>query len=98
MRATPHRVRRRDGADVSQGRLSMPFFFDPNFDSLMTSVYDQLSDDLKAVAESNRRDSFKNKNKRWDNINLKEYEGTTYGDYLLMKVRKVFPALADDFL
>jgi isopenicillin N synthase-like dioxygenase len=33
LRATPHRVGQR--IDAAEGRLSFPFFFDPNFDSPM---------------------------------------------------------------
>ena len=89
-RSTPHRLRQRVGATM--GRISMPFFFDPNYDSLMKSVYDELSEELQELALKNRRLD------RWDGVNLTAFDGTNYGDYLMMKVRKVFPLLANDVL
>lgn len=94
IRATPHRVKPR--IDANSGRISMPFFFDPAFDSYMSSVYMELSEELKQLAIENRQHG--NKKRRWDNLDLRQYEGTTYGEYLMMKVSQVFPQLAGEVL
>jgi isopenicillin N synthase-like dioxygenase len=62
-------------------RLSFPFFFDPGWDALVRPV--PLADD----APPDDADT------RWDGASVHEWHGT-YGDYLLAKVRKVFPDLA----
>lgn len=76
-RSTPHRVRNRSG----QSRLSWPFFFDPNFHAKMAAVPVGTHLKLRTDAEN-----------RWDEANLHAFRGT-YGDYVLAKVAKVFPAL-----
>jgi len=53
VRATPHRVRKREGA--TEDRLSFPFFYDPNFDSEMFSIVDRLSPEDVAIAARNRQ-------------------------------------------
>src|SRR6266508_2467454 len=60
-------------------RLSFPFFFDPNFNAEVGPI--------KIDAAVNE-----NKEVRWDRGSVHEFRGT-YGDYLLSKVSKVFPAL-----
>ncbi len=72
-RSTPHRVRNRS----SRGRLSFPFFFDPNWDADMTPIRTPET----GAAES-----------RWDGESVFDFEGT-YGDYILRKVSRVFPDL-----
>ena len=74
-RSTPHRVRNQ----TEEGRLSFPFFFDPNFDVEVRPI------DLGHRAEDDR-------NVRWDKASVHEFSGT-YGDYVLQKVSKVFPEL-----
>jgi isopenicillin N synthase-like dioxygenase len=74
-RSTPHRVRNVSG----NGRLSFPFFFDPNFDAEVPP--------LPASARTGTDDS-----DRWDGQDLRAFTGT-YGDYLVAKVSKVFPLL-----
>jgi len=60
-------------------RLSWPFFFDPSWDADVRPVgRAELAPDAAAA--------------RWDGANLHEFTGT-YGDYLVAKVSKVFPAL-----
>jgi len=59
------------------GRLSMPFFFDPSFD---------------AVIEADPSAAARHTYERWDGRSVHAFEGS-YGDYLLEKVSKVFPAL-----
>jgi isopenicillin N synthase-like dioxygenase len=59
-------------------RLSFPFFYDPDFAARMTPV----------PAAARRRDS----GPRWDGADVHAYDGA-YGDYLLAKVGRVFPAL-----
>jgi isopenicillin N synthase-like dioxygenase len=74
-RSTPHRVQNQS----SEGRLSLPFFFDPNFDVEIRPITPdlQIEDD---------------KGTRWDQASVHEFSGT-YGDYVLKKVSKVFPEL-----
>jgi isopenicillin N synthase-like dioxygenase len=63
-----------------RSRLSFPFFFDPGFDARIVPLPEH------ALA---RDDS----SERWDKANVHAFSGT-YGDYLLGKVSKVFPDLA----
>ncbi len=64
-------------------RYSFPFFFDPAFDAEIVPLPDQ--------AKLARDDS----TERWDRQNVHDFAGS-YGDYLIGKVSKVFPALARD--
>ena len=75
-RSTPHRVRNTS----KRGRLSFPFFFDPNFDARVEAI------DLAGASPPDDR------TERWDGSSVHEFEGT-YGDYVLAKVSKVFPEL-----
>jgi isopenicillin N synthase-like dioxygenase len=79
-RSTPHRVR---NASVST-RLSFPFFFDPGWDAEVRAVPE--------IAEGARTEDAQ---ARWDRANVHELTGT-YGEYLLSKVSKVFPALTSE--
>jgi isopenicillin N synthase-like dioxygenase len=74
-RSTPHRVR----VPASRGRLSFPFFFDPNLDARVAALpgLSPLSDD---------------RYERWDQQSVHSFEGT-YGEYLIEKVSRVFPDL-----
>lgn len=74
-RSTPHRAKNISG----RGRLSFPFFFDPDFDAEIVPLpgFALTADD---------RDT------RWDKASVHAFSGT-YGDYLLSKVSKVFPEL-----
>lgn len=74
-RSTPHRVRNTSG----RGRLSFPFFFDPNFDAEVRPI-----DPAAAIADD--------KNERWDHSSVHAFRGT-YGEYVLNKVQRVFPQL-----
>ena len=76
-RSTPHRVRNRARRD----RLSLPFFFDPNFNAEVQPI------DLGGTHAV--RDD---KDERWDRASVHEFRGS-YGAYLLRKVSKVFPQL-----
>lgn len=87
LRATPHRVAPRVGAN--QGRLSFPLFFDPAFDAAMTSAEPLLSPEFQQAAAERR----KTRPARWDGARLDQFRGT-YGQYLIRKVSKVFPELA----
>ncbi len=75
--STPHCVRNTG----SHGRLSFPFFFDPNFNARIEPIplagVDTPPDD---------------RHERWDYASVHDFEGT-YGDYVLRKVSKVFPEL-----
>jgi isopenicillin N synthase-like dioxygenase len=65
-----------------RSRYSMPFFFDPSFDAVLTPFT------TRAAANRARNRA------RWDGRRLEEVRGT-YGEYLLSKVGQVFPALAN---
>ena len=67
---------------AAAGRLSMPFFFDPSFDA-------EIRPDPAAAARPTYA--------RWDGRSVHAFEGR-YGDYLIEKVSKVFPALRADVL
>lgn len=58
-------------------RLSFPLFFDPDFDACIEPIRHAEIDDRA---------------ERWDGASVHAFEGT-YGDYVLAKVGKVFPAL-----
>ena len=60
-------------------RLSFAFFFDPNFNAAVKPI-----DFGGPVHET--------KDQRWDHASVHEFQ-STYGDYLLSKVSKVFPDL-----
>jgi isopenicillin N synthase-like dioxygenase len=75
-RSAPHRVTiNTSGRD----RLSIPLFFDPDFDTPIAPV---------PGAGPGQDDS----GRRWDGANLHSFEGT-YGDYVTGKIGKVFPEL-----
>jgi len=78
-RSVPHRV-----AINSSGRdrLSIPLFFDPDFDAAVQPV---------PGSGPGEDDS----GRRWDGANLQAFEGR-YGDYVSTKVGKVFPALRQE--
>lgn len=78
-RSTPHRVRSNGRDPDGPDRLSFPFFFDPAWTAEVAP--------LPGVAPADDAAT------RWDASNVHTLEGT-YGDYLLAKVSKVFPALA----
>src|SRR5690606_24941718 len=66
---------------LERDRLSFPFFLDPSWDAVVDRlpIVDRPTDDGAA--------------ERWDRTSVHGYTGP-YGDYLLAKVRKVFPELA----
>ena len=79
-KSTPHRVRNASG----RNRLSFPFFFDPGFESVVQP--------LPVVDRERVKDD---STERWDKANVHAFSGT-YGQYLLSKVRKVFPEIPSD--
>ncbi len=82
-RSTPHRVAiNRSGRD----RLSFPLFFDPNYFSRVQRI--------EGLPGTPARDDSA---ERWDRANVHAFNGR-YGDYLLDKVGKVFPALRSQVL
>ena len=91
LRATPHRVRQRSAART--GRFSFPFFFDPSFDAQLTSCRHLLPLALQHAADERQKAA----PKRWDGRSVELFEGT-YGEYLMHKVRKVFPELSNQAL
>jgi isopenicillin N synthase-like dioxygenase len=64
-----------------KSRLSFPFFFDPAFDAEIVPLPQSVARDDSA--------------ERWDRANVHEFSGT-YGEYLMAKVSKVFPDLAEN--
>jgi isopenicillin N synthase-like dioxygenase len=75
-RSVPHRVT----INVSgRDRLSIPLFFDPNFNAHVQPI---------PGCEPGADDS----GRRWDATNLQTFEGS-YGDYVTAKIGKVFPHL-----
>lgn len=81
-KSTPHRVRNRSG----RGRLSFPFFFDPDFDATIEPLPIARNGGAGAADDDAAT--------RWDRRSVHDFRGT-YGDYLSAKVAKVFPELAD---
>jgi len=83
-RSTPHRVRNTTTSD----RISLPLFLDPAWDANVVPV-PNCSGVAERVTGTNTG--------RWDGLNVHDWSGT-YGEYLLAKVAKVFPALIGDVL
>lgn len=81
-RSNPHRVRNVAGHD----RISLPFFLDPGWSAVVEPL--PLVDDWVAPAD---------RAERWDRADLTSIDGV-YGDWLLAKVRRVFPQLAEAVL
>ncbi len=81
-RSTPHRVRN----TAAQDRISLPFFLDPSWDAVIEPL--PLAGAWDVPADRARR---------WDGADLTRLHGT-YGDWLLAKVRRVFPSLATTVL
>ena len=77
-RSTPHRVR----SPQTRDRISIPFFFDPDWDAVMA--------ELPVPGPRPADDA----DRRWDGTSVHRFDGT-YGEYLLAKVAKVFPELRD---
>ena len=82
-RSTPHRVRNVYGVE----RLSFPLFLDPGWDAEVRPV-PGMEVDVTGAGDSADR---------WDGASVHDWSGT-YGDYLLAKVGRVFPALRDEVL
>lgn len=76
--STPHRVRNVSG----RARLSMPLFLDPGWDVAVTPIPGLIAPPAGSAARE-----------RWDGAELHGFTGT-YGEYVMGKVAKVFPALA----
>jgi isopenicillin N synthase-like dioxygenase len=81
-RSTPHRVRNVSGEE----RLSFPFFFDPAFDAEIVPL-------PRRVAATDSNVNTESAPERWDGANVHAISGP-YRDYLLAKIAKVFPDLA----
>ena len=84
-RSTPHRVRNTNDRD----RYSLALFLDPAWAAEVLPVPQVRGRDAASDIEGERD--------RWDGVSVHEWSGT-YGDYLLSKVSKVFPALIDDVI
>jgi isopenicillin N synthase-like dioxygenase len=81
-RSTPHRVRNTAG----RSRYSWPFFFDPGFDA-----------EVRPLPGTTVRPAALDAGERWDRASVHTLTGT-YGDYLVGKVGRVFPALGAQVL
>lgn len=82
-KSTPHRVRNTSG----RGRLSFPLFFDPDFAAKIEPLPERVTVvDHQAIDQDRQR--------RWDGASVHVVE-STYGEYLISKVSKVFPQLVD---
>jgi hypothetical protein len=68
--------------------VSLAFFFDPAWDAEVRPL------PLDGLTEPPRPD---HGGERWDGASVFAFRGT-YGEYLLRKVAKVFPALGDAVL
>ena len=80
-RATPHRVKNQGSGD----RLSLPYFFDPNWKSSLEPI---PLKELKVIPPSEEQ-------KRWDGLDLLNLPyNMTYGEFVWNKVKDVFPGLA----
>ena len=75
-RSTPHRVI----APKARDRISVPFFFDPDWDAYVDVL------PLPGAAPADDVDH------RWDGTSVHTFAGS-YGEYLTTKVTKVFPGL-----
>jgi len=82
--STAHRVRNTSG----QERVSLAFFFDPAWDAEVRPL--PLDGRAEPAGSANARE-------RWDGASVFDFRGT-YGEYLLGKVAKAFPALRDAVL
>jgi isopenicillin N synthase-like dioxygenase len=76
-RSTPHRVRNVSGRE----RYSFPLFFDPSWDARVTRVPGAPEPEQHSDAVA-----------RWDKASVHAFDGT-WGDYLMGKIARVFPAL-----
>ncbi|HEY4059561.1 MAG TPA: 2-oxoglutarate and iron-dependent oxygenase domain-containing protein [Kofleriaceae bacterium] len=65
--------------ETGRERYSFPLFFDPSWDARVTRVPGAPDPDDDAVA-------------RWDGASVHAFDGT-WGDYLMGKIARVFPAL-----
>jgi isopenicillin N synthase-like dioxygenase len=83
-RSTPHRVRNTSDRD----RVSFPLFLDPAWAAEVLPV-PSAARDVERAREADAS--------RWDGVSVHDWSGT-YGEYLLAKVSKVFPALIDDVM
>ncbi|MCB0416784.1 MAG: isopenicillin N synthase family oxygenase [Bdellovibrionales bacterium] len=84
-RATPHRVRNLS----KEPRLSLPFFFDPNWNATLEPIPREILSSawLNRISPDRR--------KRWDGLELHALSSEkTYGDFVWSKIRNVFPELA----
>ena len=81
-RSTPHRV----GHTSASGRLSFPFFYDLDYNSVPTPI------DLKHLGHTDAMEY-----NRWDGSSLHSFKGS-YGQYLTKKISRVFPQLGDKVL
>ncbi len=86
-RSTPHRVQNLS----CRNRLSFPFFFDPNWDAKIAPIPLPIALSDAGISPRPQEDE------RWDHADLHSLRGT-YGEYVLAKVGKVFPALREGVL
>jgi len=86
-RSTPHRVRN----PAAHDRISIPLFLDPAWDAEVRPVPSRAGHGNVTPHPDATEPP------RWDGRSVHDWSGT-YGDYLLDKVRRVFPTLGDRVL
>ena len=84
MTSTPHRVIQRRNANNL--RISMPYFYDPAFDTPMNSILNKLSEDIQKEVAVKRKLGELSASQRWDKVDPTLFEGT-YGEYLKNKIK-----------
>lgn len=91
-KATLHRVVQRKNTTVN--RISMPYYFDPNFDSRQQSLVPFMCAEDQAIVrmieERKRANLDLYLQDRWDKEDIAMFGGT-YADYLVKKAVSVFP-------
>jgi len=90
-KATLHRVRNA----ASHGRLSFPFFFDPNWTCTLEPIPEQemgAETQRGREVQQGRLSAYQNK-PRWDGYDLTNLKSITYGQFVWSKISTVFPNL-----
>lgn len=85
-RSTLHRVVSPPSEKAPNGRISFPFFFDPNFTAKINPI--ELAAEDAAMLEQFKQQ--RANDERWDRIDLISLDGT-YGDYVKQKAFQIFP-------
>ena len=84
-RSTPHRVLN----TTQKSRYSIPYFYDAGWNSPIREL------DIKVDEEEIELLKKNNAYERWDKVDLHTISGN-YGDYLMGKLSKIIPQLAQE--